>query len=98
MTDQPTSTTTPSPPRRRPSLYRTVLGVAIAALLAAALPFSVMYVNALDKRVAATAVVWKSGHPVLTTRTSGGQVVQTSAPAGATAPTQKSVSVTTRSS
>ena len=98
MTEQPLSTSTPSPPRRRPPLYRAVLGVAIAALLAAWLPVTVMYVNALDKRAAATAVVWKSGHPVLTTKTSGGTVVQTSAPATAAKPAQTPVSITTRSS
>ena len=92
----PSPTTTTSP--RRSSLYRTVLGVAVAALLAAWLPFTVMYVNALQKRVAVAAVTWKAGHPVLTTKTSGGQVVQTAAPASAAKPVQTAVPVTTRAS
>ncbi len=98
MTDNASSTPRPAAVNRRRSLYRTVLGVAVAALLAAFLPFTVMYVNALDKRAAAAVVTWKSGRPVLTTKTSGGQVVQTAAPVAAAAPTQTPVSVTTRSS
>jgi hypothetical protein len=92
----PTPTTT-TPPRRRSSLYRTVLGVAVAALLAAWLPFSVMYVNAVQKSAVAS-VTLKAGHPVLTTKTSGGQVVQTAAPASAGKPVQTAVPVTTRAS
>ena len=98
MTDQSRTSQAPAPARRRPSLYRTVVGIAIAALLAAWLPFSVMYVTALDKRVAVAAVTWKSGHAVLTTKTSGGQTVTTSAPAAAAKRIQTPVSVTTRSS
>jgi hypothetical protein len=102
MTDTSTSNTAASAPRRRPSLYRTVLGIAVAALLAAALPFSYLYVSALSKPVATTTVTWKAGRPVLTTRTSGGQVVRTSGPTGASAaaaqPSQTRVAVTTRAS
>ena len=93
MTDQPTTTA-----RRRPSLYRTVLAVAVAALLAAWLPFSVMYVSALQKRTAVAAVTWKAGHRVVTTKTSGGQVVQTAAKSSASKPVQTAVPVTTRTS
>jgi hypothetical protein len=39
-----------NPGHRRRSLYRTVLSLAIAALVAAWLPFSVLYVTALNKR------------------------------------------------
>ncbi|HUO71131.1 MAG TPA: hypothetical protein VMU39_10165 [Solirubrobacteraceae bacterium] len=96
MTDDAPLTSTPPRARRRSSLLRTVLGVAIAAVLAAWLPFTVMYVTALERRTAAVAVTWKSGHAVLTTKTSGGQTIQTAAPASQ--PTQTPVSVTTRSS
>jgi hypothetical protein len=52
MTDQ----TPPKAPargaRRRASLYRTVLSLGIAAIVAAWLPFSVLYINALSNRVA----------------------------------------------
>ena len=66
---------------RRPSLYRTVLGVAVAALLAAWLPFSVFYIGALNKPAAVATTTWKGGSRLVTTRTSGGQTVQTSATA-----------------
>jgi hypothetical protein len=99
MTDDAPPIATMPRTRGRPSLYRTVLGVAVAAVLAAWLPFTVMYVNALDHRTAAVAVTWKSGHPVLTTKTSGGQTVQAAAPPSSAAqPAQTPVSVTTRSS
>jgi len=87
------------PPRRgRPSLYRTVLSIAVAALIAAWLPFSVMYVDALNKRVAvpATVVTSKSGRAVVITRTSGGQTIQTTAPVTAGKPTQAPIPITTR--
>ncbi len=85
---------------RRPSLYRTVLSIAIAALVAAWLPFSVMYVEALNKRAAvpATVVTSKSGRPVVITRTSGGQTVQTAPPAATGKPTQAPIPVATRPS
>jgi hypothetical protein len=88
------------PRRRRPSLYRTVLSIAVAALVAAWLPFSVIYVDALNKRAAApaTVVASKSGRAVVITRTSGGQTVQTSAPATTGTPTPAQVPVTTRAS
>jgi hypothetical protein len=77
-----TSTATPTRERpRRPSLYRTVLGVAIAALLAAWLPFSVFYISALNKPATVATTTWKSGSRLVTTRTSGGQTVRTSATA-----------------
>jgi hypothetical protein len=86
------------PRRRRPSLYRTVLSIAVAVLVAAWLPFSVMYVDALNKRAAvpATVVSSKSGRPVVVTRTSGGQTVQTGAPTTAGKPAPAPTPVTTR--
>jgi hypothetical protein len=42
-------------PRRRPSLYRTVLSIAVAALIAAWLPFSVLYVTAVHNHAQAVA-------------------------------------------
>ena len=75
-----TDTATPTRERpRRPSLYRTVLGVAVAALLAAWLPFAVFYVAALNKPATVATTTWKGGSRLVTTRTSGGQTVQTSA-------------------
>jgi hypothetical protein len=52
MTEQIPSKPTAPAARRRPSLYRTVLGLGIAAIVAAWLPFSGLYINALSKRVA----------------------------------------------
>jgi hypothetical protein len=37
--------------RRRPSLYRTVLSLGIAAIAATWLPFSLLYINALSHHV-----------------------------------------------
>jgi hypothetical protein len=81
MTDQ----TPPKAPargaRRHPSLYRTVLSLGIAAIVAAWLPFSFLYINALSNRVATVkattpqAASAPAGHPAttltpVTTRTS----------------------------
>ena len=77
---------------RKPSRYRTILGVAIAALVAAWLPFSVMYVNAVTKHA---IVTWKSGHGVVTTKSSGGQTPVSTAAASAAPHT---TAVTTRAS
>ncbi len=52
MTDQTPPKPTTQAARRRPSLYRTVLSLGIAAIVAAWLPFSVLYINALSNRVA----------------------------------------------
>jgi hypothetical protein len=79
MTDQ----TPPTPPPRsrptagrpRPRLYRTVLGLALAAIVAAWLPFSMFYVAALDKRAttvtAITAPHASAGTPRVVTTASG---------------------------
>jgi hypothetical protein len=84
--------------RQRPSLYRAVLSIAVAALVAAWLPFSVMYIDALNKRAAvlATVVTSKSGRAVVITKTSGGQAVQSSASVTTAKPTQAPIPVTTR--
>lgn len=65
---------------RRP-LYRTVLSLGIAALVAAWLPFTVLYVTALRHKPAAqiTSVTYSHGRPTIVTRTSGGQTITTAA-------------------
>ena len=79
MTEQP-PTRMANAARRRPSLYRTVLSIGIAAIVAAWLPFSILYIDALSKHAAAvnattrTAAV-STGHGTtavtpVTTRTS----------------------------
>jgi hypothetical protein len=75
-----------------------VLGIAVAALVAAWLPFSVMYIDAMSKRAAvpATVVSSKSGRTVVITRTSGGQTVRSFAPVTAGKPAQAAIPVTTR--
>lgn len=58
MTDHP-PTASPTPPTRkapaRSPLYRTVLSIAVAALVAAWLPFSVLYISALSKHAQTVA-------------------------------------------
>jgi hypothetical protein len=61
--------------RRKPPLYRTVLGLAVAALVAAWLPFSILYINALTKHVVTVA---KAGSAPQTA--SAGQPAQSLAP------------------
>ena len=65
---------------RRP-LYRTILSLAVAALVAVWLPFTVFYVSALHHRPAAqvASVTYSHGRPVVITRTSGGQIIRASA-------------------
>ncbi len=70
-------TTPGGPPRagsrtRRPSLYTTVLSLAIAAIAATWLPFSVLYINALSKRPAAVTALAApaAGHPAAAHATS----------------------------
>jgi hypothetical protein len=52
MTEQTPATPARPAARRRPSLYRTVLSLGIAAIAATWLPFSFLYINALSKRAA----------------------------------------------
>ena len=67
--------------RSRRPLYRTILSLAVAALVAAWLPFTVFYVSALQHKPAAqvSSVAYSHGRPVVVTRTSGGQIIRTSA-------------------
>ena len=79
MTDQtpptPRPQSRPTAGRPRPRLYRTVLGLAVAAIVAAWLPFSMFYVAALDKRpptvAAITAPHTRAGTPRVVTTASG---------------------------
>ena len=57
-----------NPRRHAGSLYRTVLSLAIAAVLAAWLPFTVMYVTALHKRPASMTAISAPGATRSTTR------------------------------
>jgi hypothetical protein len=52
MTEQAPSEPAAQAARRRPSRYRAVLSLGIAAIIAAWLPFSMLYINALTHRVA----------------------------------------------
>lgn len=76
MTDQ----TPPKAPargaRRRVSLYRTVLSLGIAAIVASWLPFSVLYINALSNRVATV----KASSPVKIASAASGQPAMTVTP------------------
>ncbi len=54
--------------RRRPSLYRTALSLAIAAVVAAWLPFSVFYIAALNKRVPSVSAISAPSSTTGTTR------------------------------
>lgn len=108
MDQTSTHRTGPTAPRR--SLRSTVLGVAAAALIAAWLPFTALFVSATQTVrapiVAVKAGSVKAGQRVITTRTSSGQLVQSVVPAGqsaagpgaASALTARSVPVTSRSS
>lgn len=57
-----------NPRRHARPLYRTVLSLAIAAVVAAWLPFSVMYVTALHKRPASVTAISAPGATRSTTR------------------------------
>ena len=63
--------------RRGWSLYRTLLSLSVAALLAAWLPFSVIYINALTTRVSTVA---KPSFAIHGTGASTGQSVHVLAP------------------
>jgi hypothetical protein len=89
--------TTENTPARR-SLYRTVLSLAVAALVAAWLPFSVFYVTALSHKPPAqiASLTHSHGKRIVTTRTSGGQTVRTVA--GVQHQTQTATPITTHAS
>ena len=59
--------------RRKPPVYRTVLGVAVAALVAAWLPFSILYIDALTNHAVTVA---KAGSAPHTASASAGQPAQ----------------------
>ncbi len=61
MTEQTTSEPQSRAPRRRRSLYRTVLSIGTAAIVAAWLPFSIIYINALGKHASTVASQGASG-------------------------------------
>ncbi len=84
--------------RARRPLYRTVLSLTVAALIAAWLPFTAFYVSALNHRPAAqlTSVAYSHGQRIITTRTSGGRTVRTVVSAGSPQPTQTATPVATR--
>lgn len=57
MTEEASSKPVVRAARRRASLYRRVLSIAVAAVVAAWLPFSVLYVSALGNRAATVSAV-----------------------------------------
>lgn len=84
----------------RPPLYRTLLSLAVAALVAAWLPFTVFYVSALGHKPVSqvASVTYSHGQRVVTTRTSGGQAVRTVAGSRGAQQTRTVLPVTTRAS
>ena len=87
-----------APARRRPRLYRTVLSLAIAAIVAAWLPFSVLYAEALNKRPAPIVITTTGGHRVVATRTSGGAPASQTQSIAVGQPTAAPAPVATRTS
>jgi hypothetical protein len=77
MTEQAQQPVGTSGARRTTSLYRTVLSVAIAALVAAWLPFSILYIDALSKHAVAVA---KAGGATQTAGASAGPAVPSLTP------------------
>ena len=93
----------PTPRRRRRSLRRTVLSLCAAAIVAAWLPFSALYINALNKHAAAIGaariVHTSPGHaPVVVTTTASGRVVSSATTASGSAVASAPVTVSTRAS
>ena len=90
MTEQAPSTPSARMARPRRSVRRTVLSLVAAALVAVSLPFSALYIHALNQHAALTAarvvhVGAAPGHAsTVTTRASGSAA--TSAPAQAAGP------------
>jgi hypothetical protein len=90
MTEQPQ----PKPPataRRAPSLYRTVLSLAVAAIVAATLPFSALYLTALQRQPATVTTISAPHTPgvtrVITTASGAARTVPAGTPANASLPT-----------
>jgi hypothetical protein len=84
--------------RAQRPLYRTILSVAIAAVVAAWLPFTVFYVSALSHKPAAMVASVTYGHNqrIVTTRTSSGPTVRTIVGSGGQLQTQTAQPLTTR--
>lgn len=77
----------PGRPARRPSLYRTVLSLAVAAIIAASIPFAALYGRAIQSHSAAVATLPVSAGQGTRTRivttASGATVAQTVSATGA---------------
>lgn len=61
----------PGPARRKPALHRTVLGIVVAALVAAWLPFSILYIDALSRHSASVAKTAQAAPGAQTTSAAG---------------------------
>ena len=108
MTEQATSRPSAGMPRRRRSVRRTVLSLAAAATVAVSLPFSALYIHALNQHAAAVTAArvvhvgaapgHSAGSTTVTTRASGSvassATAQAAVPGSVAAPTP----VTTRAS
>ncbi|HEX5194359.1 MAG TPA: hypothetical protein VFW09_16290 [Solirubrobacteraceae bacterium] len=82
MTDRTRPTATSKRQSRRRSLYRHVLSLAVAAIVAAWLPFSVMYVSAVHRPPAPVATLSGPSHGatrLVTTASGATKVVSASA-------------------
>ena len=105
MTEQPPTNprSAPRPPARaaaaRPSLYRRVLGLGVAAIVAAWLPFSVMYISALNRHatpVVAVNTPHNAGATRVVTTASGATKVVPAGGSTASAPTAQGTPIKTR--
>ena len=104
MTEQAAPTPSARTPRRRRSVRRTVLSLAAAAAVATSLPFSALYIHALNQHAALTAtrVVHVGAGPwhaaTVTTRASGSAATSATAQAVSPGSVAASTPVTTRAS
>ena len=80
MTDQTQPTPKAAGGRRRPSLYRTVLSLGIAAIVATWLPFSVLYITALSRPSTLVATTVKPTSAVPAAAVTAGQPAATPIP------------------
>ena len=76
--------------RRGPSLYRTVLSLAVAAIVAATLPFSALYLTALQRPPATVTAISAPHTPgatrVITTGSGATRTVPAGTPVAASVP------------
>lgn len=105
MTEQAAPTRPARMPRPRRSVRRTVLSLAAAATVAVSLPFSALYIQALNQHAAALTasrivhVGAAPGHATtVITRTSGSVATSSPAQAAGPSPVSAPTSVTTRAS